>query len=230
MLAVVALVPFLVWATLWLVPGAVSAQLTWSFRAGPRPHATEGPALLAGEGGRSGSWYRTSAALPRDPWGHPYYVEDPDDDEGEVVSAGPNGVCELGLGDDVRVAGFVFFGAATLLVVSCLGGVLLALAGALLWLAWRQAHQRRSPRAEVELARAAVVTLPFLSCCLCLAFDTDLDRWGGKLTRAWVPPRVAIAGTLAFLLYLLVLYARTQPATGRLRRRSADESSGAAPP
>ncbi len=194
---------------LWVVPSPIAAQLTWSFRAGFWPYAVEGPAL-----GPDQRWHRTSPAEPRDPWGEPYYVEDARDDDSRVCSAGRDRVFERGEGDDVQVAGFFFFGAAHLLVLLMVGGVLVSGALGLLYTAWRQARMPRSDRLEVELARSTVVSCPLLLGCLCLVFGLGLHRVAEQTTLAWVSPRLAVLCTVAFTVYLGVLYLRVRPRAG----------------
>ncbi|MDC3379102.1 type II secretion system protein GspG [Planctomycetota bacterium] len=207
--------PVLLSLVLWGFHGATAAQLTWSLRAGSWPYKTEGQPLRTQPGGdQLSSWYRTSLTeMPVDPWGEAYYVEGPNDDDTLVCSAGPNGVFEFGEGDDIRVAGFFFFGSAHLLILLVVGGVLSSLAGAVLYFAWRQALMPRSPRVEVELARAAVVSLPLVLGCLCLVFATDLDNVAAQLSFAYVSPRVAVACTATFVVYMIVFYMRI----GRVR-------------
>lgn len=201
-----ALGPVALTLVLGLVPGTVAAQLTWSLRAGSWPYATEGPALSRPDR----SWYRTAPPEPLDPWGSPYFVEDKSDDDTRVCSAGRNRVFELGEGDDVEVAGFFFLGAAQLLGLLMVLGGLSGAGGALLYAAWRQARLPRSPRVEVELARSAVISLPVLLACLCPLFSFGLHRVAEQTTQAWVSPRLALLGTVAFTVYLGVLYLRVR--------------------
>lgn len=199
-LLVIALGPIVLLGVMWGIHDRASAQLRWIFGRVPRwPYPTAGGPL-------SGNlWYPTTHV---DPWGTPYVVEDPDDDDASVVSAGPNRTFELGKGDDIEVAGFFFLGVAHLLILLAVGGVLSSGAGALLYLAWRQAFLPRSPRLEVELARAAVISLPLLPAVLGLVFWLGLHRVAGRASLGHASPAIAVACTVAFVVYLAVLYLR----------------------
>lgn len=204
-LLVFALGPVFLLFLAWTFHGTSAAQLTWSLR-GRRlgyPCATEGPAL------QDRQWYRIPrAASPEDPWGQVYFVEDPFDDDTRVCSAGRNGVLEFGDGDDIQVAGFFFFGAAHFWIFLVVCGVLFAGGGTFLYAAWRQALMPRSPVIGVELARAAFISLPIFVGSVCLVFAVDLDDMARRSSSTFVSPGVAVVCTVAFVVYLTVLWAR----------------------
>jgi hypothetical protein len=236
-----ALAPLLLWVLAYVVPGPWSAEVRWTSlrRVGWPPATPVEPVdrpLPWGEEGETQPWYPVEVpGAPRDPWGGVYYAETAVTDDGdvEVFSAGPDGVFDGGVGDDVQVAGFFFFGWEFFLFLGLLVGPGVAFTGGAFYLAKRQADAARSERLGVELVRAGVIAFPYACAACCLAgwaFAGVSRSSSPSLPFSAVHPAVAGMGTAGLLVYLFVLHHRARGAGAGPEEGSATPLGGEGDP